>query len=116
MTIYEGWELDEALIKSNAAAMNVGISTIHQTLWGKYKRKVEPSPKAKTVKIGMLFNGPYQYLDTSTGEMRQTMPTFTRDDILLQRGLLKHNQLPQSINAGKQSVVTRLIGRISSFL
>lgn len=77
-------------------SMNVGTRMEFTNLWGKVER-VEPSAKAKTVKIGMKFNGPYQYLDTSAGEMRQTMPTFTRDEILLQAGLLKHAKLQRKI-------------------
>ena len=80
-------------------SMNVGIRMDYTNLWGKYQR-VEPSVKAKTVKIGMMFKGPYEYLDTSTGEMRKTMPTLSRDEIRLQSGLLKHVKLQQkSANA-----------------
>lgn len=88
MTIYEGWELPASFGDWKARENRVNV--------GKPYKRVDPSAKAKTVKLGMKFTGPYEYLDTAAGEMRQTMPTLTRDEIRLQAGLLRHSKRNQT--------------------
>lgn len=97
MTIYEGWETPQ---------FPVTIKTVNV---GKPCNRIEPSAKAKTVKLGMKFTGPYQFLDTSTGEMRQTMPTLTRDEIRLQAGILRHNKRNQSAKKTIWDSITALL-------
>lgn len=109
MTIYDGWE-------HQIKTATVTDMTVNGLNVGKSIKRADPSAKAKTVKIGMKFNGPYEYLDTSAGEMRQTMPTFSRDEIRLQSGLLKHTKLQQKIANAPLSRLRSLINKIFTYL
>jgi len=70
-----------------------GVDEFKQRLSGsnlKIKSVAYPTPDAKTVSLGAGYTGkPYQFIDSSTGCFRASLPTLTRDELKIQQLLFQ---------------------------